>query len=170
MRWKMNKSMKSSWFKVPVKVKQINEYLFSDTVQSKKKKKKIKCAIKADWVTFRLICQDRLQYEKLDSSVNALENFSSTLLGVAEKTIPKTSKQPQRHSVPWFNDSCKVAGAERKQHLQAFTKNPTNSNLSNLRVFRAKARRTIRQNKQASKRTPLKRHEETEKWNEMNDE
>ena len=26
--------MKWSWFKVPVKVEQINEYLFSDTVQS----------------------------------------------------------------------------------------------------------------------------------------
>ena len=29
--------MKWSWFKVPVKVEQINEYLFSNTVQSKKK-------------------------------------------------------------------------------------------------------------------------------------
>ena len=36
----MNKSMKWSWFKVPVKVEQINEYLFSDTVQSQKKKPK----------------------------------------------------------------------------------------------------------------------------------
>ena len=38
MRWKMSKSMKWSWFKVPVKVEQINEYLFSDTVQSQKTK------------------------------------------------------------------------------------------------------------------------------------
>ena len=39
MRWKMNKSMKWSWFKlVPVKVEQINEYLFSDTVRSQKTK------------------------------------------------------------------------------------------------------------------------------------
>ena len=34
----MNKSMKWSWFEVPVKVEQINEYLFSDTVQSQKNK------------------------------------------------------------------------------------------------------------------------------------
>ena len=32
----MNKSMKWSLFKVPVKVEKINDYLFSDTVQSKK--------------------------------------------------------------------------------------------------------------------------------------
>ena len=30
--------MKWSWFKVPVEVEQINEYLFSDTVQSQKTK------------------------------------------------------------------------------------------------------------------------------------
>ena len=30
--------MEWSWFKVPVKVKQINEFLFSDTVQSQKNK------------------------------------------------------------------------------------------------------------------------------------
>ena len=43
--WKMKwdeswiNSMKWSWFKVPVKVKQINEYLFLDTVQSQYKQK-----------------------------------------------------------------------------------------------------------------------------------
>ena len=38
MRGKLNKSMKWSWFKVPVKVEQVTEYLFSDTVQSRKTK------------------------------------------------------------------------------------------------------------------------------------
>ena len=43
--WKMKwderwiNSMNWSWFKVPVKVEQINEYLFSDTVQSQWKQK-----------------------------------------------------------------------------------------------------------------------------------
>ena len=31
MRWKRNRSMKWSWFEVPVEVEQINEYLFSDS-------------------------------------------------------------------------------------------------------------------------------------------
>ena len=38
MRWKINKSVKWIWFKVPVKVEHINEYLFSDTAQSQKTK------------------------------------------------------------------------------------------------------------------------------------
>ena len=51
---------------------------------------------KADWDAFRLLCQDWLQHETLGASVGALENFSITLLGVTEETIPKTSKQTQR--------------------------------------------------------------------------
>ena len=37
IRWEMYKSMKWSWFKVPLKVEQLNEFFFSDTVQSQKK-------------------------------------------------------------------------------------------------------------------------------------
>ena len=39
MRWKMIESMKWSLFEVPVKVERINEYLFSDAVQSQWKQK-----------------------------------------------------------------------------------------------------------------------------------
>jgi len=43
------------------------------------------------------------------------------MLGMANETIPKTSKQAHKRSVPWFNDSCKMAVAERKKSLHAFT-------------------------------------------------
>ena len=121
---------------------------------------------KADWGTFRLLCQEKLGYGTHNNATNPIENFSSTLLGIAAETIPKTSKQHHRQAVPWFNDSCKSAVAERKTCLQTFTKNPTNKNLSNLRVFRAKARRTIRENKrdcwrsyvsQLNSQTPMKK-------------
>ena len=45
MVWKMNKSMKWSWFKVPVKVGQNEKYFFSDAVTSKKQKKKPEIAV-----------------------------------------------------------------------------------------------------------------------------
>ena len=121
---------------------------------------------KADWGTFRLLCQEKLGYGTHNNATNPIENFSSTLLGIAAETIPKTSKQHHRQAVPWLNDSCKSAVAERKTCLQTFTKNPTNKNLSNLRVFRAKARRTIRENKrecwrsyvsQLNSQTPMKK-------------
>ena len=96
----------------------------------------------ADWGAFRLLCQAKLRYDPHDITTNSLENFSATLLSIATETIPKTSKQQHRQSVPWFNDSCKSAVADRKCSLQASNKNPTNMNRSNLRVFRAKAPRT----------------------------
>ena len=121
---------------------------------------------KADWGTFRLLCQAELRYDPHDITTNSLENFSATLLSIATETIPKTLNQQHRQSVPWFNDSCKSAVADRKCSLQAFTKNPTNRNLTHLRVFRAKARRTVRQNKRdcwrayvskMSSQTPMKK-------------
>ena len=39
MRWKVKKITELSWFRVLVKVKQIDEYLLSDTEQSPKKQK-----------------------------------------------------------------------------------------------------------------------------------
>ena len=100
---------------------------------------------KADWDTFRLLCQAKLRNDPHGITTNSLENFSATLLSIATENIPKTSNQQHRQSVPWFNDSCKATA--RKSSLQAFNKNPTNMNLSKLRVYQAKARRTIGQNK-----------------------
>ena len=87
---------------------------------------------KADWGTLRLLCRAKLRYTTHDNATNSLENFSATLLSIATETIPKTSKQLHRQLIPWFNDSCKSSVAERKYSLQAFNKNPTNMNLSNL--------------------------------------
>jgi uncharacterized protein YciW len=121
---------------------------------------------KADWDTFRLLCQDRLHYEKFDKSVNPLENFSRILLEIASETIPKKSKQPHKKATPWFNDSCRMAVGDRKKCLKTFLNNPTSSNLSQLRSFRAKARRTIKHTKrdcwksyvsQLNSQTPMKK-------------
>jgi len=73
---------------------------------------------KAEWDSYKLLCEDRLSYEKIGKSTNSIESFSSVLLGVANETIPKTSKQAHKRSVPWFNDSCKMAVTERKKSLQ----------------------------------------------------
>jgi len=89
---------------------------------------------KAEWDSYKLLCEDRLSYEKIGKSTITIESFSSVLLGVANETIPKTSKQAHKRSVPWFNDSCKMAVAEQKKSLHAFTKEPSNLNLTNLRI------------------------------------
>ena len=45
---------------------------------------------------------------------------------------------------PWYNDECKEAIKTRKKALNKFKKYPTKDNLNEVKVFRAKARRTIK--------------------------
>jgi hypothetical protein len=79
------------------------------------------------------------------------------LLAVANKTIPKTSKVPRIVRKPWFSDDCKRAIAERKEALKQLKRSPNSTTLANLKVFRAKARRTIRINKRNSWRSFVSR-------------
>jgi len=93
---------------------------------------------------FENLSSEELNYDHISRAASKTDYFTTTLLNIAERTIPKTSKQAHRIRKPWFSDECKAAIAERKHALKQFKSNPTQSNLSNLRVFRAKARRTIR--------------------------
>ena len=50
----------------------------------------------------------------------------------------------------WYDDDCKEAIKQRKETLSRFCKYPTKDNLNTYRVFRAKARRTIKSSKRKS--------------------
>ena len=65
-------------------------------------------------------------------------------------TIPRTSIKSKKKKKPWFNDDCKTSIQKRKQALRQFNARPLHQNLENFRVFRAKARRTIRESKRKS--------------------
>ena len=86
-------------------------------------------------------------------------------MNISNKCIPKTSTNSKK-SKPWFNDDCKEAIKQRKQALSKFCKNPTKEKLNDIKVFRAKARRTVRASKRKSwrsyiskisNRTPIKK-------------
>jgi hypothetical protein len=47
-------------------------------------------------------------------------------------------------------DECKDAIKNRKKAERRFGKHPTSDNLGNFRIFRAKARRTLKQNRRTS--------------------
>ena len=91
-----------------------------------------------------------INYDGLADLPDPVEGFSSTLLSSANITIPKTSSTPKIHSKPWFDDECKMAVLERKKALVSQT-NP--ANLTSLRVYRAKARRTINLSKRNCRRS-----------------
>ena len=105
---------------------------------------------KADWNTFQELCATELQTHLFEDVDDPISQFSSTLHNIAEQCIPKTSANPKRFNKPWYNDECKEAIRERKKALRDFNVRPTTANLSNFKIFRAKARRTIRQSKKTT--------------------
>ena len=86
--------------------------------------------------------------DKFDSSLDPLDDFTS-LLDIANKSIPKTSTNPKK-SKSWYNDECKDAIKQRKQALSKVCRYPTKENLNKFKNFRAKARRTIKASKRKS--------------------
>ena len=57
---------------------------------------------------------------------------------------------PKKPNKPWFTDDCKRAVKDRKRALRILQKHPTAHNVDQAGIFRAKARRTIKQAKRTS--------------------
>ena len=73
------------------------------------------------------------------------------LRAISCKCIPTTKLNNfKKIKKPWFNGECKKAIRKRKASLKKFEHCPTSQCLDNYRILRAKARRTVRQNKRKS--------------------
>ena len=107
---------------------------------------------KANWDLFHTLCNESLTDTTLTDSSDPITYFTSSLITISEKCIPKTSTNPKK-SNPWYNDDCKEAIKQRKDTLSKFCKFPTHENLNTYRNSRAKARRTIKSAKRKSWRT-----------------
>ena len=104
--------------------------------------------IKADWPSFKALCETEINNTILQAV--DIDRFTTTRHRIAIKTIPRTSIKSNKMKKPWFNDDCKTSIQKRKQALRQFNARPLHQNLENFRVFRAKARRTIRESKRKS--------------------
>ena len=102
----------------------------------------------ADWTTFKALCSTHLNKHTFKSD-DPITDFSSTLLEIAEKTIPKSSVSSKPRK-PWFDNDCKQAISEPKKAERSFRKSPCHSKLSSFKMYRAKARRTIKHKKKTS--------------------
>ena len=107
---------------------------------------------KANWEVFQSLCTDTITLGSFKDSSDPLSDFTSSLIDISSKCIPKTLTNPTK-SYPWYNDECKEAIKTRKKALNKFKKYPTKGNLNAVKVFRAKARRTIKISKRKSWRS-----------------
>ena len=105
---------------------------------------------KADWGTFTALCLEKLINPTFTYNIDPLITFTTILISIADETIPKTSTIPTKPHLPWNNIECKEAIKARKKAERKFNRQPTSDNLSKVRIFRAKARRTIKEIKRTS--------------------
>ena len=112
---------------------------------------------KANWEQFRVHCEQTIHPNAFEDCEDPAELFTSLLYSAAENSIPRTSTDPKHPNKPWFNDDFKNAIEERKFILRQFNLRPTQENLSQFKIARAKARRTIKQSKRMSWRQYVSR-------------
>ena len=106
----------------------------------------------ANWDLFNTLCTGKLIPENFKESSDPISDFTSSLIEISKECIPQTSTNPTK-SNPWYNDDCTEAIKQRKQALSKFKKSPNSNNLNDVKVFRAKARRTVKLSKRKSWRS-----------------
>ena len=99
---------------------------------------------KADWHSFRALCNQSFTAEET-ADPDAIGHFTSTILSIADKAVPKTSTSPKCITNPWYDDDCKKAIKERKKALRKFNRYPTAENLNTFKILRARARKILKE-------------------------
>ena len=105
---------------------------------------------KADPDMFQALCVTNLETTDFNNSIDPIKTFTETLHEIAKKCIPKSSANPKRPPKPWFNEECKEAITQRNKALRNFRNHPSPANLEQVKIWRAKSRRTIKQQKKES--------------------
>ena len=105
---------------------------------------------RADWETFQALCLERITPTKFLDEKDPIEAFSSTLIRIAEESIPRSSGKPKRPYFPWFNQDCRDSIRKRRKAFNTFRKSPTQENHIKYKQAYAVSRRTIRQAKKDS--------------------
>jgi hypothetical protein len=96
-----------------------------------------------NWASLKDLCCSELRLTAVEGWNNAFNQFTSTLINIAEKTILKTCSKLKMRQKAWFNEDCKSAIRKRRAALKNFLRNASQSNLESIRLIRAKARGTI---------------------------
>ena len=106
------------------------------------KKKRQKWNFKrANWFSFREQCKNEITLDILNSQQEDIDIFTSKLIEIATKNIPKTSPFNNKCSKPWFDEECKAAKRERSKANRLNKKYPCLDNAIKVKVANAKARR-----------------------------
>jgi len=108
---------------------------------------------KADWAAFSHQAALELCTDKICSAEDPIQQFTDFLMKIANNSIPKSKPNTKKHNTIWCNEDCKSAIKTRNKALKRVQKHPTQQNIENYRVIRAKTRRVIKTSKRHSWQT-----------------
>lgn len=97
----------------------------------------------SDWSTFH----DFVENQTHDQVFSSIDHLLETTRDLAKQVFSKTSGKSKRKTVPWWSEDVKRSIIERKKAFRKFRKDPTDQNLSQFRLTRAKARYVTRKAK-----------------------
>ena len=75
---------------------------------------------RADWETFQALFLERITSTKFLDEKDPIEAFSSTLIRIAEESIPRSSGKPKRPYFSWFNQDCRDSIRKRRKAFNTF--------------------------------------------------
>jgi len=79
-----------------------------------------------------------------------IEHFTDILTNIVNSTIPKSKPRSKKRDPVWLNDECMNSIRSRRKASRKIKTSPTPANIENLRIIRAKTRRTIKSTKRKS--------------------
>lgn len=74
----------------------------------------------ADWADYTFRCLSELQRDRICQSEDPINSFVSTMLDIANSSIPRTHAKPKHVHKPWFTDECQQAIINRKKTLAKY--------------------------------------------------
>jgi len=96
----------------------------------------------ADWEAFSQL----VDFSGITSCISATEMVSlieERILLAATQSIPITTPPKGRYRVPWWDISCNTAVKHKRKTWRIYKRHPTDENLTNFKIARAKARCTL---------------------------
>ncbi|CAF4043758.1 unnamed protein product [Rotaria magnacalcarata] len=105
---------------------------------------------KADWSTFYNNCATFSTIGDFDEPDAAVAYLVQHILDACTSSIPCTTPQPLKKSVPWWTPECRAATSRRKAASRRLFRHPSQANRNLYLLVKAQCRRTIRQARRTS--------------------
>jgi len=99
---------------------------------------------KANWTDFYSKASSNLGINYPNDLEDPIEHFTDILTNIANSTIPKSKPRSKKYDPVWLNDECMNSIRSRRKATRKVKTSPTPANIENLRIIRAKTRRTIK--------------------------